>query len=130
MPFQELLHEKISSVYLEISKEFLIFETTTGKKFGYRAEGDCCSKSHFEHVNGLQSLFGNEVLRVVERAMPEDTRGDWETIRYYGWTLETKNGRCDIEMRNTSNGYYGGSVELFSPSGEMETDYNELTEDF
>lgn len=77
------------------------------------AVGDCCSRSWFEHVEGVDALIGHQILRVVEREMPppsSDAHSD--VTRYYGWTIETARGRCDIEMRNESNGWYGGSVYI------------------
>ena len=33
-------------------------------------------------------------------------------VAYYGLKITTDNGRAVIDYRNSSNGYYGGSLEL------------------
>ena len=73
------------------------------------ATGDCCSRSWFEHMTGVEALIGHAINAVIERPMPGDKEETPDrVIRFYGWTLETSRGRCDIEMRNESNGWYGG----------------------
>lgn len=77
------------------------------------ANGDCCSQSWFAHIEGFENLIGNKILKVIERQMPEPLKNDdFECLQFYGWTLQTEKGNCDIEMRNSSNGYYGGDVEV------------------
>lgn len=123
---KELEGITVKSIEINADKDVIRFNTTDGKQFYASAVGDCCSTSWFEHVNGVDVLFGRKVNRVVEREMPEESAVDGETVRYYGWTLETDAGRCDFEMRNRSNGYYGGNVNV--AEGRALNQYNDETE--
>ena len=38
-----------------------------------------------------------------------------EYIQYYGLKITTNKSRCTIDYRNSSNGYYGGYLDLVSP---------------
>lgn len=44
--------------------------------------------------------------------MPDlGTPPDDECIKYYGFKITTSKGHIIIDYRNSSNGYYGGSLE-------------------
>lgn len=45
-----------------------------------------------------------------------------------GYDLVTPNGTCYIEMRNSSNGYYGGSLQLTASVDK--SSMHRLIEDF
>lgn len=139
-PLKHLIGRTVESVTVNKDRTELVFKLALdahvgkGDRIIIAAEGECCSMSRFEHVSGLDALLGQKVLAVVDRKMPDDLRsgkdekGDHhECLSYYGWTIETTRGRCDLEMRNSSNGYYGGNIRLGNaPSGEHET----MKEDF
>lgn len=131
--WEPLLGKTIRAVRTNKSKNVIQMATRTGTIVYLTAEGECCSRSWFEHLNGLEALLGHPITRVVEREMPEDTKGD-DVTRYYGWTIETPRGRCDVEMRNESNGYYGGdcvvSTEPFGDGRHEARPTILVTEDF
>lgn len=92
--------------------EHIEFLCASGDRIQYYAEGDCCSLSWIEHISGLDALIGAEVALVKEHASEDATPdGDDGKVDVYKWTIETNKGRCDIEMRNESNGYYSGWLE-------------------
>ena len=35
-----------------------------------------------------------------------------DVVAYYGVKITTEHGRCTIDFRNDSNGYYGGWLEV------------------
>jgi hypothetical protein len=112
-PLDLLVGKTIKEVRLGNEKIYLIFICDDDTFLALCADGDCCSSSWIEHLNGLDFLIGHKINRVVEREMPEghdSVEHDW--LQYYGWTLETNVGRFDIEMRNASNGYYGGYLTV------------------
>ena len=76
-------------------------------------DADCCSHSWFEHIElpefpftikKAEEVSGEDVLQEVE--------AQYECLRTYGFKMETDKGHVDIAMRNSSNGYYGGSFHL------------------
>jgi hypothetical protein len=113
--WKDLHGKKVQAVSINKEKDLVRIDFKAfGKSYVYlRAYGDCCSTSWFEHIEGLQFLVGGTISDVVEREMQkefEDSNGD--SIQVYGWSIKTDKGQCEIEMRNSSNGYYGGSVEF------------------
>ena len=89
------------------------------------AEGDCCSNSWFEHVDDMGAVGGN-ITEFTNEGMPEgfvqapDT--EYECLQYYFMTLKTTKGRVHLEMRNSSNGYYGGYIGV-DLDGKRVSDY-------
>jgi hypothetical protein len=80
-----------------------------------QAVGDCCSESWFEHISGLEYLLA-AVVRDIDVNDDESevvpvTPGRQEVERAYSYSIYTERGTCQIEMRNSSNGYYGGYLE-------------------
>jgi hypothetical protein len=91
----------------------LNFGFTDGDKLSLRAEGDCCSNSWFEEIFGDEALVkgaGLLELRLIE--LPETEEGDYELTRFYGVKFKTTLGHAEVDMRNTSNGYYGGFIRI------------------
>ena len=115
MGWDAFVGKTISNIEMNADKTVMRFTLSDGAVLYASAVGGCCSCSWFEHIEGEDALIGHEVLRAVEREMSEaidKTNGpDYgDLTQFYGWTLETDRGRFDVEMRNESNGYYGGSV--------------------
>lgn len=117
--FEQLIGKTILGILINTTKDRLIFEV--GKKYSgesqdtliYTAVGDCCSKSWFEHFEGVQGLVGNKVLSIetIEMANVLDNSDNFQLIQAYGYKINTDKISAKIEMRNESNGYYGGEVE-------------------
>lgn len=139
-PFSALVGRRVTRVEINVANNYLRFHTEAVLlPAGYAATGDCCSHSWFAAINGLASLLGQVVVRIESRVMPNDDYDaeNMHCIQYYGWSIVTARGYCDIEMRNESNGYYGGDVEfideldlpwcLRNPQGMT---FRELTADF
>ena len=130
MEWTAMIGKTVSKMDMNAEKNVIRFTLTDGAVINASAVGDCCSSSWFEHLEGDEALIGHPILRVIDREMPPD---DDKTaapeygnlIQFYGWTLETERGRFDIEMRNESNGYYGGSIiisDVISDSYHCESD--------
>lgn len=123
----ELEGKRIIGIRKSPDATVLSFDTTDGAVC-YRAEGDCCSESWFNHMTGVGFLLGRMVTRV--EALPEETadgtRQEEDTV--YGWHIHTPEGTTSIEMRNSSNGYYGGWAEVDRNADQDAT--QPLTEDF
>ena len=56
----------------------------------------------------------------------------YECIKVYFYKFRTPIGYATLEMRNSSNGYYGGSMEFAYPDHNFNDDlsFRVLTEDF
>lgn len=110
---EELLGKRITGVEIDTAaQEYLRFHTDDKEVVIYEAMGDCCSSSWVYSVSDPQVLLGEVVQAIEDVEMPDETEEDGEYIKYYGVALRTNKGICRIEYRNSSNGYYGGSLSL------------------
>ena len=77
-----------------------------------KADGDCCSSSWIEHVELPAAGFPAKVLAVDEIQLPgsNDNDGEHECLAVYGLKITTDKGEIVVDYRNSSNGYYGGSL--------------------
>ena len=80
-------------------------------------QGDCCSHTWIEEVLNFDALLMTPVLNVDDIELSEEFQQPTkhpdqyeEEMQYYGLAIETAKGRCVIAYRNSSNGYYGGSL--------------------
>jgi len=100
---------------------------TDGGDVVWGTDADCCSETWFADIIGLNAILGHEVLAVTliqpepgTRAADEGrTRQESDTID--GVALITAVGHCEIFWRNSSNGWYGGSI--FHVGGEDTPDW-------
>lgn len=111
MNFESLEGKKILSVSINPSKDLLQFETNEGI-YCFRTVGDCCSESWIEHVNNLKALI-NQTIEDIDEIHKEDEEDSYcdEYIRIYIYQFLTPLGIVEFEMRNKSNGFYGGFIE-------------------
>ncbi len=109
----ELIGTKITGLRINEDQSVLVFDTDQGA-VGYAAYGDCCSESWFADITGVSAMLGGTVQTVDEVSMEgynvEDGRCRQESDEAYGYKLTTDKGYADIVFRNSSNGYYGGSI--------------------
>lgn len=98
----------------------IIFNLDDGKKLSIECAGDCCSMSWFEHMDLPSLPFTINKIKEIEGKPYTDEwykagRSDgysYDHIQTYGLKMETSSGYVDIDMRNDSNGYYGGYFEI------------------
>jgi hypothetical protein len=96
---------------------------------------DCCSTTWLADVVGLDALLGQEVLEVVSVELPEGhltdpERTKQESDQVMGWEFRTSKGVTTLAVRNSSNGYYGGSVELGQWGSDAPVDAVKIDEDY
>lgn len=112
---KELIGKKISGLRINEDQSILMFDTDQGA-VGYVTYGDCCSETWFADITGVSAMLGGTVQTAEEVSMDgynvEDGRTRQEYDEAYGYKLTTDKGYADIVFRNSSNGYYGGSIEL------------------
>ena len=88
------------------------FVLDDGSEVVARADGDCCSHTWIENVDAPERLVGAPILSVRDIAMPDlGQPGEYDVIAYYGCEITTALGAVVIDYRNSSNGYYGGSLQ-------------------
>jgi hypothetical protein len=135
---KELIGKKIKEVNFDFdSREYIQF-VCEGKTICYYTDGDCCSRSYFTDINGVDFLVGFvvtsvEQIELEDPPMPNEMPD--ECIQAYGYKMTTSGGYVNFTFHNASNGYYGGSLELTNPYGERgatpkDIKFEPLLEDF
>ena len=125
----DLVGKVIRNVRISEDKDIIIFETDDGEFVG-ECEGDCCSSTWIEHIELPAYGFPAKVLDVNDLDMPDlgDMQGH-DVVSYYGLEIKTDKGSIKIDYRNSSNGYYGGSIEFTKSLQNFET-CKDLLDDF
>jgi hypothetical protein len=115
---KELVGKDITQILINPDKTVIVFRTYDGD-LAYQAEGDCCSESWFNHISNIAALASPglyhvpaTVLDIQQRDEKDESGTRQEEDKVYGYDLITNSGACYIELRNSSNGYYGGSISL------------------
>ena len=106
-----LIGKKIVAMYLAEDKQALKFDIEGADALVVRTDGDCCSHTWIEHLEIPALGFPALVTAVEDLDMnkdPDETDGDY--VQFYGCKISTDRGEIVIDYRNSSNGYYGGSL--------------------
>lgn len=139
---EHLIGETVQRILLDKRKSAIRFECLSGKTVNYSCDGDCCSFSWIEHMEGVSALIGAKVIGYesvdIDHVLPtgeygggsvKDEHGEsHDCLQFYGYKLMTVWGHFLMEMRNSSNGYYGGSLD-YREHLNIE-DPTTITEDF
>lgn len=91
----------------------IVFQTTD-LIIRYRSVGDCCSESWVENIDDLENMIDSEILSVEALDVTEEKDDRQGSLTKYDYLIKTAKGDARLEFRNTSNGYYGGWLELKS----------------
>jgi len=141
--FNVLVGKRINGLFIGYDAWYLVFRDINGRHYCFRTKNDCCNTVWFNHVNGVATVLGDgnlfDILRgamvtgVEDKGWTDDRADEegWDVIQDGFWTIATDRGYIDLEVRNSHNGYYGGSVEYdeeYNP-GAIE-DLTAVTEDF
>lgn len=105
-----LIGATISEMKVAEDRYAILFITDKGNLIA-RVDADCCSETWVEHIDLPVLGFPAKVLDVVDLEMPDlGSPEPGEEIEYYGAKIVTDKGDIIIDYRNSSNGYYGGSM--------------------
>jgi hypothetical protein len=141
--FDVLVGKRINGLFIGDSAWALVFRDINGRHYCFRTENDCCNTVWFNHVNGVETVLGEgNVFDILRGAMVTgveskgwtDDRTDedgYDVIQDGFWTISTDRGYIDLEVRNSHNGYYGGSV-VYDEESDLGTieDLTAVTADF
>ena len=109
-----LIGKTITDLLIADDREAMLFKTQDGDIVA-RCYGDCCSHTWLEDIELPALGFPAVVLSVEDLDMPTGlptkTKNYEEEMKYYGCKIVTDRGDIVVAYRNSSNGYYGGSLE-------------------
>ena len=141
--FNVLVGKRINGLFIGDQAWSLVFRDINGRHYCFRTKNDCCNTVWFNHVNGVETVLGEgnvfDILRgamvtgVEDKGWTDDRTDEdgYDVIQDGFWTISTDRGYIDLEVRNSHNGYYGGSV-VYDEGHNLGTieDLRELTKDF
>lgn len=111
MKTNPIVGKTITALEIAEDKEALRFVLADGECI-VRCDADCCSHTWIEHIELPALGFPAIVIAVddldLDRAPDDD--GDYTVVKFYGCKVTTDRGEIVIDYRNSSNGYYGGSL--------------------
>ena len=118
--FNVLVGKRINGLFIGEDAWALVFRDINGRHYCFRTKNDCCNTVWFNHVNGVETVLGEgnlfDILRgamvtgVEDKGWTEDRTDGYDVIQDGFWTIATDRGYIDLEVRNSHNGYYGGTV--------------------
>lgn len=90
--------------------------------------GDCCSEAWFSDVLDADEFVGgtlgeNPLESAEGFGDPEDGRCRQDEDTIYGFNLISNKGICRVAFRCSSNGYYGGDMELYRRGEELDVNW-------
>ena len=134
MNVKKLIGRKIVSVSKEAvteeavterKEEIFVIEFEDGKQ-RFLVEGDCCSCSWVEHLTVQDDLNSAMLISVEDQRIDskcEEDHAEYDYLQVYETRFRTNRGDIVLEYRNSSNGYYGGSINMIDAEGRIECDY-------
>jgi len=139
--FNVLVGKRINGLFIGNDKWTLVFRDISGRRYRFDTENDCCNSVWFNHVSGVNILGegnsfdllrGAEVLAVESKGWGDDRSDEdgYEVVQDAFWTIRTDRGYIAIEVRNSHNGYYCGSVSYSGRDDGVLDDMEQITEDF
>lgn len=109
-----LVGKIINQIFLAEDQKAIKFVFDDRSQITAYCEGDCCSETWIEDLINPKAAIGSTVLAVrdldLSDGQPTRTKYSEQVMQYYGCAIDTAKGTCTIEYRNSSNGYYGGSL--------------------
>ena len=100
----------LTGIKIADDKMALLFQTTDGDLV-VNVDAECCSHTWIESIENTVMSFPATVMAVEDIDMPDlGSPYRCDVIAYYGCKVTTDRGAIVIDYRNSSNGYYGGSL--------------------
>lgn len=115
----DLKGETLKRVWMSSDRQELVFECASGS-YKFVLDNDCCSDGWVEHFT-LPYSFGSgvEITEITEKSMDAliPTTQDVDLIYSYSFNLKSNKNifsrnQIHFEFRNSSNGYYGSSMDF------------------
>ena len=114
------IHNDKESIKINLEDEFVLLDVYA----------DCCSESWIEHVSGFDDLKNKVITSYKEVDIGEGAATKQDYDQLYSVNIKFDGSYISeaiIEFRNSSNGYYGGYIELFKTDSSLKN-YSEILE--
>lgn len=118
--FNVLVGKRINGLMIGNDAWTLVFRAIDGKCYRFDTGNDCCNTVWFNHVTGINILGDGNTFDLLRGALvtgieykdfaQQPESDGYEVIDDAFITIRTDRGYIDLEVRNSHNGYYGGSI--------------------
>jgi hypothetical protein len=107
-----LIGKTILKIEISDDKETITFFCEDAYVVG-ECYADCCSSTWIENVEYPALGYPAKVLNVEDLGLTraEEEHPEHDYLQVYGYKISTDKGDLVIDFRNSSNGYYGGSLD-------------------
>jgi hypothetical protein len=133
MAIGTLIGKRIARIDVGGKEDLLLFVFADGRSVVWQTVSDCCSETWFADITGFDALIGGTVISAESVPMRkpdhDDARTRQDEDEIYGIKIVTDKGRSLIEFRNSSNGYYGGNLEI-ARSIPLQTRWRQIEADW
>ncbi len=129
---EKLIGKEVKSLFMNPEKTRLQFVCKDDEVITFDIESDCCSVGWIEHITGVDDIRRGKVNQVEDIALGEVIPTRQEVDKLYGVKIMTGDswGEFYLEFRNSSNGYYGSSIQYIEDIGKICPEMKEVLEDF
>lgn len=118
LKYSPIINRELEAVAVIEDGGAIRFTFLDGGYVTYETEADCCSSTWIEHLSVPLDLYEARILDITEPDLPPhpaadpvvDDHDNYEYIKVYHTAFATTKGHIVLEYRNSSNGYYGGSL--------------------
>jgi hypothetical protein len=140
--FKNLIGHRINGIFVGNENWSLLFRTVEGRYFRFDTDKDCCNSVWVNHLSGVNCVGDGNSFDLLRGALVTgaedkgwgDNREEerYEVVQDGFWTLKTDRGYIDVEVRNSHNGYYGGSFAEVERDNVLDgvEDIRQVFEDF
>lgn len=110
--WESLIGKTIQSFKWDKDKIILHFDD--GNEITGEAFGECCSITWLESIDLPNNIAGT-LISIEDIPMPNQPydKDQYDCLQFYGVKIVTSKGSAVIDYRNSSNGYYGGSIDWY-----------------
>ena len=124
-PLSLLLNRVLTEATINADNTEMFFTATTGERWHFWHESDCCESVNIEDVIGdLQDLVGSPILMCEEVTSDEhppdkEDKSDGDSFTWTFYKFRTMKGSVTVRWYGCSNGYYSERVTVrHIPMGE------------
>lgn len=129
----ELVGRTVLGIFVAPTQGSIAFRTDTGF-VRFDVDGDYCSEAWIADLLSVDALLDAVVVGVEDLDLPnynvDDGRCRQEVDAVYGIQINTLRGRATLVFRNSSNGYYGGSMGRGVMIEQMPDEWTEVRADW
>lgn len=115
---RDMVGMTLKSITVAPSKDEIIFESESGRKFKMYHQQDCCESVLVEDICGdLEDLIGTKIVVAEEVSNNyRDPNGSYDSQTWTFYKFRTSKGSVTIRWLGHSNGYYSERVDFCETS--------------